>query len=186
MQTSCLTATRKDRARHEVCVIIFSFPLGTEMFHFPRFPPHDLCIQSWARWLHQRRLPHSEIPGSKVASHLPEAYRRLRRPSSAHFCQAIHRTPLCASAIRMRDPTRVVPDSPGVYELLPRRSAFAHRGDLIYTLTFVYFTLCLARMTSHHASWKRKPEAGSWKLEPEISCVQYSSVVEVPALSRYS
>ena len=58
----------------------FSSPLGTEMFHFPRFPSSFktrtiiFCII---------RFPHSEIPGSKVACHLPEAYRRLLRPSSA-------------------------------------------------------------------------------------------------------
>ena len=45
-------------------------------------------------------FPHSEILGSKVACHLPEAYRRLLRPSSALCCLAIHRTPLRASAIR--------------------------------------------------------------------------------------
>src|SRR5712691_12284788 len=30
-----------------------------------------------------RRFPHSEIPGSKVGQHLPEAYRSRPRPSSA-------------------------------------------------------------------------------------------------------
>src|SRR5690625_1297264 len=24
-----------------------SFPVGTEMFHFPTFPPHALCVQAW-------------------------------------------------------------------------------------------------------------------------------------------
>src|SRR3989344_1441684 len=33
--------------------------------------------------LHRTGLPHSEISGSKVACHLPEAYRRLLRPSSS-------------------------------------------------------------------------------------------------------
>ena len=30
-----------------------------------------------------REFPHSEIPGSKVGQHLPEAYRSRPRPSSA-------------------------------------------------------------------------------------------------------
>ena len=34
---------------------------------------------------HHIGFPHSEILGSTVGCHLPEAYRRLRRPSSA-FC----------------------------------------------------------------------------------------------------
>ena len=33
-------------------------------------------------------LPHSEIPGSKVACHLTEAYRRLLRPSSSFHTKA--------------------------------------------------------------------------------------------------
>jgi hypothetical protein len=31
--------------------LLFSFPRGTEMFQFPRFPPHTLCVQV-------RVLPH--------------------------------------------------------------------------------------------------------------------------------
>ena len=26
---------------------LFSSPAGTEMFHFPAFPPHTLCVQVW-------------------------------------------------------------------------------------------------------------------------------------------
>src|SRR5690348_12186436 len=26
---------------------LFSLPVGTEMFHFPTFPPHTLCVQMW-------------------------------------------------------------------------------------------------------------------------------------------
>lgn len=26
---------------------LFSLPAGTEMFHFPAFPPHTLCVQVW-------------------------------------------------------------------------------------------------------------------------------------------
>ncbi len=77
-----------------------SFPLGTEMFHFPRFPPHILCIQIWVIEFYSTGFPHSDISGSKVVCHLPEAFRRLPRPSSAPRCQAIHRTPLRAMAIR--------------------------------------------------------------------------------------
>lgn len=27
--------------------LLFSLPVGTEMFHFPTFPPHALCVQAW-------------------------------------------------------------------------------------------------------------------------------------------
>ena len=26
---------------------LLSLPVGTEMFHFPTFPPHTLCVQMW-------------------------------------------------------------------------------------------------------------------------------------------
>jgi len=40
------------------------------------------------------RFPHSEIPGSKVASHLPEAYRRHATSFIASTSQGIHHPPI--------------------------------------------------------------------------------------------
>ena len=42
-------------------------------------------------------FPHSEISGSKVATHLPEAYRRYATSFIAVLCLGIHRAPLWAS-----------------------------------------------------------------------------------------
>jgi hypothetical protein len=39
-------------------------------------------------------FPHSEISGSKVARHLPEAYRRHATSFIAMLCQGIHHMPL--------------------------------------------------------------------------------------------
>ena len=39
-------------------------------------------------------FPHSEISGSKVATHLPEAYRSYATSFIASLCLGIHRTPL--------------------------------------------------------------------------------------------
>ena len=53
--------------------LLVSFPLVTEMFHFPRS-----ALPAVKRKVIEVRsigLPHSEISGSKVAEHLPEAYR---------------------------------------------------------------------------------------------------------------
>ena len=64
---------------------LFSLPVGTEMFHFPTFPPTALCVQAEVA-RHDSgisRFPHSEIHGSKFVYQLPVAYRRLQRPSSA-------------------------------------------------------------------------------------------------------
>jgi hypothetical protein len=42
-------------------------------------------------------FPHSEISGSQVATHLPEAYRRYATSFFAFSCLGIHRSPLIAS-----------------------------------------------------------------------------------------
>ena len=68
--------------------LLVSFPLGTEMFHFPRSSSITLYIQVMITKVFLVGFPHSEISGSKVASHLPEAYRRLLRPSSLVWVKA--------------------------------------------------------------------------------------------------
>ena len=70
--------------------LLFSLPVGTEMFHFPTFPLPALYIQAgvtrYARAL--AGFPHSDTLGSKLAYQFPEAYRRLLRPSSAPDAKA--------------------------------------------------------------------------------------------------
>ena len=69
---------------------LFSLPVGTEMFHFPTFPLPALYIQAGVTRSARRPagFPHSEILGSQCAYPLPEAYRRLLRPSSAPDAKA--------------------------------------------------------------------------------------------------
>ena len=70
--------------------LLFSLPVGTEMFHFPTFPLPALYIQAGVT-RSARRLagfPHSDTLGSKLAYQFPEAYRRLLRPSSAPDAKA--------------------------------------------------------------------------------------------------
>ena len=50
---------------------------------------------------HQIGLPHSDIPGSKVACHLTEAYRRLLRPSSSFHTKASTICTYCGLTTRM-------------------------------------------------------------------------------------
>ncbi len=54
------------------------------MFQFPSLPPNKLgpLVQ------HQRGLPHSDTAGSIGYRHLPDAFRRLSRPSSALITKA--------------------------------------------------------------------------------------------------
>lgn len=68
--------------------LLFSLPDGTEMFHFPSFPPLTLYIQVRVTESSPAGFPHSEILGSGFVYQLPEAYRRLLRPSSAPIAKA--------------------------------------------------------------------------------------------------
>ena len=65
---------------------LMSFPRATEMFQFTRFASHDYVFIM--RYLLLGGFPHSEISGSKLICQLPEAYRRLSRPSSPIIAKA--------------------------------------------------------------------------------------------------
>lgn len=73
--------------------LLVSFPPATEMFHFAGFAsPTSTCGGCLGITL--GGFPHSGIPGSKVASHLPRAYRRLATPFIASGPRGIHHLPL--------------------------------------------------------------------------------------------
>ena len=55
---------------------------------------HHLCVQTMSGY--DIRFPHSEISGSQVARHLPEAYRSYATSFIAILCQGIHHTLLSA------------------------------------------------------------------------------------------
>ena len=75
---------------------LISIPPVTEMFPFTGFAP--LTLEFSRRYLLRGGFPHSEIFGSKHICRLPEAYRRLPRPSSpsvakaSTMCTLIHLT----------------------------------------------------------------------------------------------
>ena len=65
---------------------LMSFPRATEMFQFTRFATMTYVFsQSYSL---RSGFPHSEISGSKLICQLPEAYRRLSRPSSPIIAKA--------------------------------------------------------------------------------------------------
>ncbi len=73
---------------------LFSLPVGTEMFHFPTFPPHALCVQA-------RVTPHDwcGVPpfGNPRINARLTAPRGLSQPPTSFigsWCQGIHRVPL--------------------------------------------------------------------------------------------
>ena len=67
---------------------LLSLPVGTEMFHFPTFPPPALCVQAGAMVHYdQSGCPIRRSPGMS-GCRLTGAYRRLLRPSSAPGAKA--------------------------------------------------------------------------------------------------
>src|SRR5688572_2380457 len=70
-------------------VSLISFPAGTEMVQFPA-----LALLSEYRPMTVGGFPHSDIPGSSRACPLPEAFRRLLRPSSPPAAKASTMCPL--------------------------------------------------------------------------------------------
>jgi hypothetical protein len=73
---------------------LFSLPAGTEMFHFPAFPPHCLCVQ-------QRVTAHDDCRVSPFGNPRIKAWlttpRGLSRPPTSFigsWYQGIHRAPL--------------------------------------------------------------------------------------------
>src|SRR5699024_1439876 len=70
---------------------LFSLPAGTEMFHFPTFPPTGLYIQPAVTPTPEdvdAGFPHSDILASPFGYQLHQAYRRFPRPSSAPTTKA--------------------------------------------------------------------------------------------------
>ena len=90
---------------------ILSAPRGTQMFHFPRFPPS----QSWVMGRAPTGLPHSDPPGSQAASASPGHFAAWPRPSSAAITKA--------STLRP-SPGRLT--TPRFLTLSPDQVAFSH------------------------------------------------------------
>ena len=62
---------------------MISFPLGTKMFQFPRFPSPSLCVQLEDAMSPSWRVSPFGNPRIEACTRLPEAYRSVPRPSSA-------------------------------------------------------------------------------------------------------
>ena len=72
--------------------LLFSLPVGTEMFHFPTFPPHTLYIQVQATRHHSCWV--SPFGHPRITARLT-APRGLSQPPTSFigsWCQGIHRT----------------------------------------------------------------------------------------------
>ena len=73
---------------------LFSLPVGTEMFHFPAFPPPTLYIQAGVTGHDSSRV--SPFGNPRITARLPAPRGLSQAPTSfiGSWCQGIHRVPL--------------------------------------------------------------------------------------------
>src|SRR3954464_9261979 len=117
---------------------LFSLPVGTEMFHFPTFPPHALCVQA-------RVTPHDwcGVPpfGNPRINARLTAPRGLSQPPTSFigsWCQGIHRAPLKTWPHKNRTPT------PG------RKQMCGPTQTLYYRVRRCSRPLCSSQRTTRH------------------------------------
>ena len=81
--------------------LLFSLPTGTEMFHFPAFPPHTLYIQVQVTGHNSSQV--SPFGHPRINARLPTPQGLSQAPTSfiGSRCQGIHRVPFeaCHSQI---------------------------------------------------------------------------------------
>jgi hypothetical protein len=73
---------------------LFSLPAGTEMFHFPAFPPHTLCVQVWVTAHDDCRVSPFGHPRIKARLTAPRGLSRPPTSFIGSWYQGIHRAPL--------------------------------------------------------------------------------------------
>jgi hypothetical protein len=73
---------------------LFSLPAGTEMFHFPAFPPHTLCVQVWVTPHDWCRVSPFGHPGITAWLTAPPGLSRPPASFIGSWCQGIHRSAL--------------------------------------------------------------------------------------------
>ena len=77
---------------------LFSFPVGTEMFHFPTFPPTALCVQAEVAGHDSGIFRVSLFGDPRIRAWLPAPRGLSQVPTSffASWCLGIHRLHLVA------------------------------------------------------------------------------------------
>ena len=73
---------------------LLSLPVGTEMFHFPTFPPHALCVQARVTGLSSSRVSPFGNPRITVWLSTPRGLSQIPTSFFGSWCQGIHRAPL--------------------------------------------------------------------------------------------
>src|SRR6201746_2912862 len=83
---------------------LLSLPVGTEMFHFPTFPPHTLCVQAWVTGHPSCRVSPFGNPRIKAQSAAPRGLSQPLTSFIGSWCQGIHRAPLLTCSQRCSRP----------------------------------------------------------------------------------
>src|SRR5229473_4683188 len=80
---------------------LLSLPVGTEMFHFPTFPPPALCVQAGVTGHYARRV--SPFGNPRIEVWLPTPRGLSQAPTSffGSWYQGIHRVPLLTWQLQM-------------------------------------------------------------------------------------
>ncbi len=87
-------------------ILFVSFPLGTEMFHFPRFPPYRLCVQRQVPGHYQGGFPIQKSPDQRLFAASPKliagyhVFHRLLLPSHPPYALTYFDHPVPDLAIR--------------------------------------------------------------------------------------
>ncbi len=128
---------------------MLSLPVGTEMFHFPTFPPHTLCIQMWVTGHDSCRV--SPFGNPRITARLA-APRGLSQPPTSFigsWCQGIHRAPLITWPQRC---SRPLCSSQGTDGPTHRTAAHHHRDP---------HTRCRPRGSRTTGRWSEEASAPS-------------------------
>ena len=74
--------------------LLFSLPVGTEMFHFPTFPPRTLCVQMRVTRHISCWVPPFGNPRITARLSAPRGLSQITTSFIGSWCQGIHRAPL--------------------------------------------------------------------------------------------
>ena len=74
--------------------LLFSLPVGTEMFHFPTFPPNTLCVQVQVTRHDSGRVSPFGNPRITACLSTPRGISQITTSFIGSWCQGIHRVPL--------------------------------------------------------------------------------------------
>lgn len=110
---------------------LFSLPAGTEMFHFPAFPPHTLCVQAWVTPHDWGRVSPFGNPWISARLTTPQGLSQSPTSFIGSWCQGIHRVPLITCHKDARIHCAVLKEQP---DTTPSRTRLPNRSRAVQKL----------------------------------------------------